>query len=190
VIGTSIGTTGIAEVVIHPPSIARIISLCGIREDSTMVMFMFKKKWKELFDVLSSDLDDINAFHMVQKDFKTLYIRMFKCFVMYFKCKCRENGGSLSEGDVLIITSAQFKSYAGSDGYFIDLEAWLEANAAKQVSVTVNVNGVGQIYAQEPVQTTDVHGNRLQYEAIKKENDPGFDVETLHKDVINNDMFV
>jgi hypothetical protein len=40
---TNIGTTGIAEVVIHPPLIAEIISLCGIPEDSTMVMFMFKK---------------------------------------------------------------------------------------------------------------------------------------------------
>jgi hypothetical protein len=46
VIGTSIGTTGTAEVVINPPFIAKIISLCGIPENSTMVMFMFKKKWK------------------------------------------------------------------------------------------------------------------------------------------------
>jgi hypothetical protein len=38
VIGTSIGTTGTAEVVIHPPL---IIYLCGMPEDSTMVMFMF-----------------------------------------------------------------------------------------------------------------------------------------------------
>jgi hypothetical protein len=72
VIGTSIGTTGTAEVVIHPPLIATIISLCGIPEDSTMVMFMFKKKWKELFDVLSADFDDINAFHTVKKYFKTV----------------------------------------------------------------------------------------------------------------------
>jgi hypothetical protein len=77
VIGTSIGTTGTAEVVIIPPLIAKIISLCGILEDSTMVIFMFKKKWKELFDVLSADFDDINAFHMVKKDFKTVYICMF-----------------------------------------------------------------------------------------------------------------
>jgi hypothetical protein len=73
VIGTSIGTTGIAEVVIHPPLIAKIISLCGLPEDSTIVMFMFKKKWKELLDVLSTDFDDISASHMVKKDFKTVY---------------------------------------------------------------------------------------------------------------------
>jgi hypothetical protein len=42
VIGTSIGTTGTAEVVIHPPLIDKIISLFGLPEDSTMVVFMFK----------------------------------------------------------------------------------------------------------------------------------------------------
>jgi hypothetical protein len=119
-IGTSIGTPGTVEVVIHPPLIAKIISLCGTPEDSTMVMFMFKKKWKELFD---ADFDDINAFHMVKKDFKMVHIRMFKCFMLYCKRKCCENGWSLSEGDVLNITSAQFKSYAGSDEYFIDSKA-------------------------------------------------------------------
>jgi hypothetical protein len=68
----------------------------------------------------------------------------------------------------------------------------LEAYAAKQVVVTVNADGVGHIYAQEPVKTTDVHGYRLQYEANLKENDSanGFDVETRRKDVINDDTVV
>jgi hypothetical protein len=92
-----------------------------------MIMFMFKKKWKKLFDVLSADFDDINAFHMVKKDFKTVHIRMFKCFFLHCKRKCRENSGSLSEGDVLNMTSAQFKSYAGSDAYIIDLNIDLKA---------------------------------------------------------------
>jgi hypothetical protein len=39
VIGTSIGATGTAEVVINPPLIAKIISLCGIPKDSMTVMF-------------------------------------------------------------------------------------------------------------------------------------------------------
>jgi hypothetical protein len=157
-----------------------------------MVMFMFKKKWKELFDVLSADFDDINAFHTVKKDFKTVYICMFKCFLLYYKRKCREDGGYISDGDVLNMTSAQFQSFAGSDAYIIDLKAWLEACAAKQVVVTVIADGIGLIYAQEPVKTTDVHGNRLQYEANLKENDSshGFDVETRRKDVINDDTFV
>jgi hypothetical protein len=195
-IGTSTRSTGRADVVIHLPLINKIISLCGIPEDSTMVMFMFKRKWKELSDVLSADFDDINAFHMVKKDFKTVYIRMFKSFLLYCKRKCRENGGSLSEGDFLNTTSAPFKSYAGSDAYVIelntDLKAWLEAYAAKHVVVTVNADGVGHINAQEPVKTTDVHGNRLQYESNLTENDSahGFDVETRCKDVINDDMFV
>jgi hypothetical protein len=148
VIGTSIGTTGTAVVVIHPPLIAKIISLCGIPEFSMMVMFMFQKKWKELFDVLSADFDDIYAFHMVKKDCKTVHIRIFKCFFLYCKRKRRENGGSLSEGDVLNITSAQLKSYVGSDEYFIDLKAWLEAYAAKQFVATVNAHVVGHLNAQ------------------------------------------
>jgi hypothetical protein len=111
-----------------------------------MVVFMFKRTWKELFAVLSGDFDDINAFHMVKKNFKTVYIHMFKCFLLYCKRKCRD-GGSLSEGDVLNITRAQFKAYDGSDEYFIDLKAWLEAYAAKQVVGRVNANGVGHIYA-------------------------------------------
>jgi hypothetical protein len=92
-------------------------------------------------------------------------------------------------------TSAQFKSYAGYDAYVIDLNIDLKALVggicAKHVVVTVNSDGVGHIYAQEPVKTTDIHGNRLQYEANLKENDSahGFDVETRFKDVINNDMF-
>jgi hypothetical protein len=196
VIGTSIETTETAEVVIHPPLIAKIISLCGIPKDSTMVMFMFKKKWKKPFYVLRADFDGINAFHMVKKDFKKLYIRMFKCFLLYCKRKCRENGGSLSEGDILNTTSAQCKSYAGSDAYGIylniDLKAWLKAYAAKHVVVTVNADVVGHIDAQDSIKTTDVHGNRLQCEANLKKNDSahGFDVETRCKDVINDDMFV
>jgi hypothetical protein len=79
---------------------------------------------------------------MVKKDFKKVYIRMFKCFMLYCKRKCRENGGSLSEGDVLNTMSAHFKSYAGSDAYIIDLnidlKAWLEAYAANHVVATVN----------------------------------------------------
>jgi hypothetical protein len=157
-----------------------------------MVLFMSKKKGKGLFDILSADFDDINAFYMVKKDFKMVYICMVKCFVLCCKHKRRENGGSLSEGDVLSTTSAQFNAYAGSDAYVIDLKAWLEAYAAKQAVVTVNADGVGHIYAQAPAKTTDVHGNRLQYEANLKENDSshGFDVETRRKDVINDDTFV
>jgi hypothetical protein len=48
VIGTSIGMTGTADVVIHPPLIAKIISLCGIPEDSTMVMFMLKRSGRSV----------------------------------------------------------------------------------------------------------------------------------------------
>jgi hypothetical protein len=64
--GTSIGPTVTAEVVIHPPLIAKIISLCGIPEDSMMLMFMFENKWTTLNHVLSADFDDINAFHTVK----------------------------------------------------------------------------------------------------------------------------
>jgi hypothetical protein len=72
------------------------------------------------------------------------------------------------------------------------LKALLEACAAKQVVFTVNGNGVDHIYDQKPVKTTDVHGNRLQYEAKLKENNSahGFDVETRYKDVIDDDSFV
>jgi hypothetical protein len=93
-------------------------------------------------------------------------------------------------------TSTQFKSYAGSDAYVIDLnidlKAWLDAYASKHVVVTVNADGVGHIDAQEPIKTTNVHGNRLQYEANLKENDSshGFEAETRCKDVINDDLFV
>jgi hypothetical protein len=65
-IGTSIGTTGTAEVAIYQPLFAKIISLCSIPEAFTMVIFMFKKKWKHPFDVLSADFDDVNAFHMAK----------------------------------------------------------------------------------------------------------------------------
>jgi hypothetical protein len=69
---------------------------------------------------------------MIKKYFKMVHICMFKCFLLYCKRKCRENGGSLSEGDVL-----NFKSYAGSDAYIIDLnidlKAWLEAYAERML---------------------------------------------------------
>jgi hypothetical protein len=161
-----------------------------------MVKFMFKKKWKELSDVPSADFYDINAFHMAKKDFKTDHICMFKCFFLYCKRKCRENGGSLSEADVINTTSVQFKSYAGYDAYVIDfnidLKAWLEVYSAKHVVATANSDVVGHIDAQEPIKTTDFHGNRLQYEANLKENDSahGFVVETRRNDVINDDVFV
>jgi hypothetical protein len=68
----------------------------------------------------------------------------------------------------------------------------LEVYTAKQVVTTVNADVVGHIYAQEPVITTDVHGNELQYEANLKENNSshGFDVETCRKDVIDDNTFV
>jgi hypothetical protein len=55
--------------------------------------------------ILSADFDDINAFHTAKKDFKTVFICMFMCFFLYYKRKCRENGGSLSEADGLYTTS-------------------------------------------------------------------------------------
>jgi hypothetical protein len=68
----------------------------------------------------------------------------------------------------------------------------LEAYAAKQVVVTVNSDVVGQFYAQEPVKTAAVHGNRFQYEANMKKNSyaNGFDVETSRKDVVSGVTFV
>jgi hypothetical protein len=65
---------------------------------------------------------------------------MLKCFFLYYKRKCRENGGSLSEGDVFNIKIAQFKSNAGSGEHVNDSKAWLEAYAAKQVVATVNTD--------------------------------------------------
>jgi hypothetical protein len=44
----------------------------------------------------------------------------------------------------------------------------LEEYASKKVVATANADVVGHIYAQEPVKTTDVHGNKLQYEASLK----------------------
>jgi hypothetical protein len=92
----------------------------------------------------------------------------------------------------LNITSAQFNSYAGSDEYFNDSKAWLEAYAAKLVVSTVNADVVGHIYDQELVKTTDVHSNELQYEANLMENDfsHGFDIETRSNDEIGDDTFV
>jgi hypothetical protein len=92
----------------------------------------------------------------------------------------------------LTITISQFESYVGSDEYFIDSKAWLEAYAAKKAVAMVNTDVVGQFYAQEPVKTADVHDNRFQYEANLKKNiyANGFDVETSRKDVVNSGTFV
>jgi hypothetical protein len=103
---------------------------------------------KPLYHVPSGEFDDIIVFHTVKKHFKTVYIQ---CLLLYYKLKCRENGGSLFDRDVLNMTISQFKSYASTSEYVNDSKAWLEAYAANQVVAKVSTDVVGHIGAQEPV---------------------------------------
>jgi hypothetical protein len=113
-------TTETTDGVIHTPVIAKIISLCGFSDDSVMVKVIKQKQWKKLFQVSNISVNDVKDFHTVKEDGISMdkkplgiHVRMLKCFLLYYKRKCREHGKDLSENDVMKIERDQFYLYCG-----------------------------------------------------------------------------
>ena len=191
-------TTETTDGVIHTPVIAKIISLCGFSDDSVMVKFIKQKQWKKLFQVSNISVNDIKDFHTVKEDGISMdkkplgiHVRMLKCFLLYYKRKCREHGKHLSENDVMKIERDQFYSYCGSPDYFMDLAASVKESSTKHVD-TLNASIVDVMYAPESIQTENVRGNSLSHEGLEEEHVVTVDVavDTSHLDVIKVDIFI
>jgi hypothetical protein len=190
-------TTETTDGVIHSPVIAKIISLCGFSDESVMVKFIKQKQWKKLFQVTSISVGDVKDFYTVKKDGISvdekplkIHVRMLKCFLLYYKRKCREQDKFLSENDVMNIERDQFYSYCGSDNYFMDLAVCDKESNTKQV-YTVDTSVVDVVNAPESVKTEDARDNNLYDEGFKEENGANVDVDldTRHFDVTKGDLY-
>ena len=180
--------------VIHTPVIAKNISLRGFSDNSVMVKFIKQKQWKKLFQVSNNSVNDVKDFHTVREDGISMdkkplgiHVRMLKCFLLYYKRKCREHGKHLSENNVMKIERNQFYSYCGSPDYFMDLAACVEESSIKQVA-TLNTSNVDVVNAPESIKTEDARCSNLSDEVLDN-----VDVEvvpTRHLDVISDDLFV
>ena len=106
-----------------------IIKLCKFPEDSTMVAYIDQQGWTELIHITTIGLDEVKDFHTVKADGITyaakpmlIHLRLFKCFLLYYKRQCRELSTTLSEDDIYYsFNRTRFEEYCGSDNYNDDL---------------------------------------------------------------------
>ena len=108
--------------------IAKIIWLCDFPEDSSMVEFIRQQNWTKLFHVTTIGIDEVKDFFTVRSDGNyeakpmMIHLRMFKCFLLYYKRKCRDLVSTLGEDYVIgIMTRSSFYDYCGSDDYAADV---------------------------------------------------------------------
>lgn len=106
-----------------------IIKLCKFPEDSTMVAYIDQQGWSDLVDITTIGIDEIKDFFTVKDDGVTydakpmlVHLRLFKCFMLYYKRQCRELYTTLTEDDIMFSFSrSRFEDYCGSDKYNDDL---------------------------------------------------------------------
>jgi hypothetical protein len=108
--------------------IAKIIWLCDFPEDSSMVKFIKQQNWTKLFHVTTIGIDEVKDFFTVRSDGNyeakpmMIHLRMFKCFLLYYKRKCRDLVSTLGEDYVIeIMTRSSFYDYCGSDDHAADV---------------------------------------------------------------------
>ena len=133
--GTTAGTAVKAEATIDSYEalgftkvIAKIIWLCDFPEDSSMVKFIKQQNWTKLFHVTTIGIEEIKDFFTVRSDGNyeakpmMIHLRMFKCFLLYYKRKCRDLVSTLGEDYVIeIMARSSFYDYCGSDDYAVDI---------------------------------------------------------------------
>jgi hypothetical protein len=95
---------------VRPKIIDFIIKLCKFPEDSAMVKYIDQQGWTEFIHVTTIGLDEVKDFYTVKDDGftfsakpMTIHLRLFKCFLLYYKRRCRELYTTLSEEDVLYL---------------------------------------------------------------------------------------
>jgi hypothetical protein len=101
--------------IVCSPIIAYIIKLCKFPEDSTMMEYIDQQGLTELIHVTTIGLDEVKDFHTVRDDGITysakpmlIHLRLFKCFLLYYKRQCRELFATLLEDDVMYGFSKHF----------------------------------------------------------------------------------
>lgn len=110
--------------------IGHIVMMCSLPDDSTMVAYIRQQGWTKLVHVTSIDIEDVKDFHTVRSDgvFEAapmrMHLRMFKCFLLYYRRKCRELSTTLTEDDVKDnMTRTELEDYCGSERYVADVAA-------------------------------------------------------------------
>jgi hypothetical protein len=105
--------------IVRSQIIAYIIKLCKFPEDSAMVEYINHQVWTEMIHVITIGLDEVKDFHVV-RDYgfrysakpMLIHLRLFKCFLLYYKRQCRELSTTLSDDDVMYgFSSTRFEEY-------------------------------------------------------------------------------
>jgi hypothetical protein len=87
-----------------------------------MVEYIDQKGWTELIHVTTIGLDEVKDFHTVRDDgikysakLMLIHLRLFKCFLLYYKRQCREVFTTLSKDDMYGFCRTRFEEYCGSE---------------------------------------------------------------------------
>jgi hypothetical protein len=124
-----------------------------------MVEYIDQQGWTELIHVTSMGLDEVKEFHTVRNDTITysanpmlIHLRLFKCFLLYYKRKCRELFTTLSEDDVMYgFSRTQFEEYCGLDDYKDDLKGVSKPVSSSSCSGNVVASGEMTVHIREPL---------------------------------------
>jgi hypothetical protein len=171
------GTTAQDPTSAFTPIIAKIIRLCDFPNDSTMVEYMEQQEWTMLHHVTTIPLDEVKDFYTVRVDghFKAKpmahHLRLFKCFLLFYKRKCRDLVSTLTEDDVIHIAKKSFQEYCGSTDYFDDLAAGDGTPQAAPASVKADPNAGGIVGSLEALTVQEfrrgVKRDKTHYEDLK-----------------------
>jgi hypothetical protein len=120
-----------------------------------MVEYINQQGWTEWIHVTTIGFDEVNNFYMVRyygitysaKPILT-HLRLFKCFLLYYKRQCHKFFITLSEGDVMYgFSRTLFEEYCGSDDYNDNLTG--VSRPVSALSSSGNVVASGEMTAQE-----------------------------------------
>jgi hypothetical protein len=95
-----------------------IIGLCGFAEDSIMVEYIDQEEWSKIHHVTSIGIHEVKDFHTIKDNGSyeakplTIYLRLFKGFLLYYRRRCNDFSMTLDKHDVMnLITKKPFESY-------------------------------------------------------------------------------
>ena len=168
--GTPTGSTGMAA---RTQLIDYIIWLCDFPEDSTMVKFIDQQQWTKLIHVTTIGVDEVKDFYTVRNDGVTfeakpmmIHLRIFKCFLLYYKRKSRVAGNAFTEDEVLSLSRVEFHDYCSSDNYTEDLAAGGSAPKTTVVATTGSSSGLPELVTVQEFRR-GVKRDKTHYEDLK-----------------------
>jgi hypothetical protein len=159
--------------------IAKIILLCGVPDNSTMVRYIYQLDWKELEDVTTTGVDEVKDFFTVRDDGKIeaklsqVHLRKFNAFLLYNMRKGQDYHATLMKDNVLEMSQAEFKHYCGSTEYFTDVTNGsipIKTQANTRVHAYTGGNAVATNSLTDQEFRRGVMRNKANYADLKDDN--------------------